>query len=367
MERFAGTPLVSDYEKEYNRRAQVAVPVDARLERYGREEVRSPEADRKAEGIRALSLFPTDANVGLVEPFLRDETAWREDAQWNDDRLIVDRTNPLRGEARKAIAAMGRYVDPAPWTDPKTKVRADDLDAGKVSEAGVAELSSYPNLEDLYLSGDRLAADEIAAIGRLTSLRSLFLEGTNVTDADLGALSGLKRLAYLGLGGTAITDAGLPALARLPALKRVDLGDGVTAKGLAELRRLRPDLVARSDEFAFLAPFHPRRIEVPYAAARTYFLSVYGREARFLRGFVLAFPPGTTGLEEALHREMPRRGWKEIQPGGEVYERPSAPIVVRSGPPWRGDGARLTTYVPSGVSLRPGEQGLVVAENVEPG
>ena len=92
----------------------------------------------------------------------------------------------------------------------------------------------------------RLTDEKLAAIAaRAPGLRHLVADAVNdVTDAGLSALVSLAQLESLDLEWSRVTDDGLSALVSAPSLRWVDLGfcPGVSASGIADLRRLRPDL-----------------------------------------------------------------------------------------------------------------------------
>jgi hypothetical protein len=79
----------------------------------------------------------------------------------------------------------------------------------------------------------------------LPALRRLIADGsTRVTDGGLVALAQLDQLECLDLEYAAITDNGLALIASALSLRWVDICfcNDVSSQGVAELRRLRPDL-----------------------------------------------------------------------------------------------------------------------------
>jgi hypothetical protein len=84
-----------------------------------------------------------------------------------------------------------------------------------------------------------------AIVEQVPRLRHLIADGsTTVTDSGLGVLEGLSRLECLDLEWSGVTDTGLLKIAAMRSLRWVDLGfcRGVSSRGVAELRQLRPDL-----------------------------------------------------------------------------------------------------------------------------
>ncbi|MCU0706372.1 MAG: hypothetical protein MUF18_20620, partial [Fimbriiglobus sp.] len=70
----------------------------------------------------------------------------------------------------------------------------DLRDATKITEKAFAALSQLPNLQQLYVTGGTLTADEASAIGSLRPLQLLVLTGCKLTDAEVGKLTKLKNL-----------------------------------------------------------------------------------------------------------------------------------------------------------------------------
>ena len=109
----------------------------------------------------------------------------------------------------------------------------------------MAEIRSLPpDSEGVFVL--RLDDEKLAAIVECVSgVRYLIADGsTRVTDTGLRNIARLDRLECLDLEWSAITDQGLSSIAQVLSLQWVDLGfcKGVSSNGLAEMRRLRPDL-----------------------------------------------------------------------------------------------------------------------------
>lgn len=93
------------------------------------------------------------------------------------------------------------------------------------------------NVVRLNLSRMQLAADDIAAIGRLKTLRHLDLSRTNITNADLRKISESPSLNGINLSGTEVTDEAIDSLLKLPALRSLCLGDvAITPEAVARLK-----------------------------------------------------------------------------------------------------------------------------------
>ena len=78
---------------------------------------------------------------------------------------------------------------------------------------------------------------------RLTELTELRIIKSEITDVGLKQIGQLTNLQSLVLPGTKITDQGLPELHGMKNLRHLQLNpnEGVTAEGIAELRKALPD------------------------------------------------------------------------------------------------------------------------------
>jgi YHS domain-containing protein/uncharacterized membrane protein len=79
------------------------------------------------------------------------------------------------------------------------------------------------NLRWLDLGGTAVTDAGLAQVASMPNLTRLYLQQTAVTDAGLPSLEGLQELNYLNLYGAPITDAGLASLRKLPRLRQVFL------------------------------------------------------------------------------------------------------------------------------------------------
>jgi hypothetical protein len=135
-----------------------------------------------------------------------------------------------------------------------TGLRELAFGGNKLTEVGLQVLRGMPQLEVLDLSGKQrtdsglwflgttdIGMDPVATLG---GLKALSLSGLTVTPRGVEKLRKLGKLERLDLHGCKrVGDDVVQHLAAMPGLKWVDLQDsGVTASGLAELRRLRPAL-----------------------------------------------------------------------------------------------------------------------------
>jgi len=127
------------------------------------------------------------------------------------------------------------------------------IGGNKLTDVGLQPLRQMPGLIDLDLSGAQrtdsglwsisLTEPGLDTVATLKNLRHLRLNGTGVGARGLEKLTSLVHLERLDLQGcTRIGDDAAPVLAAFPALRLVDLtGTAVTEKGIAALRRARPE------------------------------------------------------------------------------------------------------------------------------
>ncbi|MGH9846684.1 MAG: leucine-rich repeat domain-containing protein [Blastocatellia bacterium] len=158
-----------------------------------------------------------------------------------------------------------------------TALESLDVGFAQVTDVGLPHLASLPNLNALTLGGNKLTDTGLQALRQLPGLISLSLGGAQRTDSGLWSISltepgldavvTLKALRDLRLDGMPVTVRWLEKLKALPRLERLSLqgckrlddaavtvltswaslrvldlkGTAVTEKGLAELRRSKPN------------------------------------------------------------------------------------------------------------------------------
>lgn len=119
------------------------------------------------------------------------------------------------------------------------KLRTVSLAATGVSDAQLAHLSSFTELEMLDLEATEMGDLGLAAIKGLTGLKRLNLSHTTVSDNGLAHLSGLRNLQELQLAGALTRGPGLAYLKELPALAGLDLsGTPIGAEALRHLAEI---------------------------------------------------------------------------------------------------------------------------------
>ncbi len=113
----------------------------------------------------------------------------------------------------------------------------------QVSDADIACLDGFCNLEALWLDGTQVTDDALQELQQFRRLRTLVLGRTSITDAGLAHIGKIHTLTYLSLDETRIGDDGLEHLKGLSQLRSLIVGPGVTKEGVGELRQALPHCI----------------------------------------------------------------------------------------------------------------------------
>jgi uncharacterized membrane protein len=142
-------------------------------------------------------------------------------------------------------------------TDPHLVVSVYSPGARVIDQHIAVLLTAVDQIVELNLQDALLDDSVLVDIGKFTALTRLRLSHNELTDRTVAKLAGLKKLERLNLySNPGITDASVEVLASLPELKRLDVWNtGVTGKGMARLRELRPDLELQGESSSFGVEF----------------------------------------------------------------------------------------------------------------
>jgi uncharacterized membrane protein len=142
-------------------------------------------------------------------------------------------------------------------TDPHLVVSVYSPGARVVDQHIAVLLTAVDQIVELNLQDALLDDSVLVDIGKFTALTRLRLSHNELTDRTVAKLANLKKLERLNLySNPGITDASVEVLASLPELKRLDVWNtGVTEKGMARLRELRPDLELQGESSSFGVEF----------------------------------------------------------------------------------------------------------------
>ncbi|HJZ54019.1 MAG TPA: hypothetical protein VKE74_03635 [Gemmataceae bacterium] len=199
-----------------------------------------PEAEAERKVFAALADFRPTIKVDMTRP---EKPVVAIEFTQNRPRLTDDDVRRLQGFPRlravnlraTAITDAGlKHLESLPDLVELT------LDWTKVSPAAVVRLvKDRPGFLYLSLSGVPVADNDLAELKGLTELRSLGLRGSAVTDPGLAHLKPFTRLRELTLMSTAVGDAGLAHLTGLTELEALDLDrTAITDAGLPHLKGL---------------------------------------------------------------------------------------------------------------------------------
>jgi len=162
------------------------------------------------------------------------------------DQAVVDR-----------LYRSGFLVRQVSESDPHLVVSVYSPGARVIDQHVAVLLTAADQIVELNLQDALLDDSVLVDIGKFTELTRLRLSHNELTDRTVAKLAGLKKLERLNLySNPGITDASVDVLASLPDLKRLDVWNtGVTEKGMARLRELRPDLELQGEASSFGVEF----------------------------------------------------------------------------------------------------------------
>jgi hypothetical protein len=136
-----------------------------------------------------------------------------------------------------------------------------DLARSQVTDAGLAVIAKFKNLERLHLENTKVSDAGVATLASLTTLEYLNLYGTKTTDAGISKLATAKALKKLFVWQTGVTQAGAKALeGKVPGLKvNVGLSEAEIAKLTAPppAPPAPPPAPAKKDDKKAAAPTPP--------------------------------------------------------------------------------------------------------------
>ncbi len=114
-----------------------------------------------------------------------------------------------------------------------------DMRGAQVSGTGLSHLASLPNLQSLTVSGPRITADALTAVGKSQSLRNVDLSGSSANDQVVSELSQIPHLQSLNLEGTSVTGGSAVGLGSMRELTELSLvGTAVNDQVVASISSL---------------------------------------------------------------------------------------------------------------------------------
>lgn len=158
--------------------------------------------------------------------------------------VVVLAAGASRADETEAVAALKKIGGTVLHADnnPAKPVRTLFLPGPKIQDADLKLVAKLTELEVLKLDAANNVTDAgLKELATLKNLQDLGLGSTKVTDAGLKELAGFKKLQKLNLNFTKVTDAGLKVLASLDKLDTLGLSfTEVTADGVKKLQESLP-------------------------------------------------------------------------------------------------------------------------------
>jgi internalin A len=127
-------------------------------------------------------------------------------------------------EAIETIQKFGGTVE-VDATQPGKPVIKVDLHQTTISDADLAVLAAFPDLQILDLRLTRIGDEGVVHLKNLKKLRFLNLFRSQLTDTGLTYLNRMSELETLLIGGTKVSDKGMVHLKSFKTLKKISLFD----------------------------------------------------------------------------------------------------------------------------------------------
>jgi hypothetical protein len=133
---------------------------------------------------------------------------------------VLNEIEPLMAKLSQQLGIVLEPLSPhEPWIQCNASIAEKHFGDAELAQLG--PLSS--NLRWLDLAGTKVSDAGMAYVSSMSNLTRLHVERTSLTDQGLARLATLPKLQYLNLYGTEITDRGLSSLNSLPELKQLYL------------------------------------------------------------------------------------------------------------------------------------------------
>jgi Leucine Rich repeat len=170
-------------------------------------------------------------------------TGCQEDRRTSKEEIRQQAKAETRPEIAGTIAGFEKFGGTVQIDEqqPGRPVVILDLSFKEVTDAELAELKTFAQLEELYLIQTKITDASLAKVNGFANLRTLDLGRTQVTDKGIAHLEGLSNLKTLGLSSTSITDVAVGHLKALTELELLDLSNTkLTEEGIKDLQRALP-------------------------------------------------------------------------------------------------------------------------------
>ena len=157
---------------------------------------------------------------------------------------LTDAEKKAVTEAAAKMQALGASLMPLALDTEQQRLSVINA-ADKFGDKELAQLVSIaPHVVWIDLARSQVTDAGLATLAKFTNVERIHLENTKVTDAGVAQLASLKALEYLNLYGTKVTNAGIAKLESNKALKKLFVWQtAVTSEGAKALEAKVPGLI----------------------------------------------------------------------------------------------------------------------------
>lgn len=151
------------------------------------------------------------------------DQAWVPDTERELMELAQPELKLGRNSNKSALARFANELSGGPGEAGVWIPKELDLRGPSFGDAQLLELEAANYLTCIRLGASRVSDAGLARLAQFHDLEGIELAGTSIGDAGLSRLGALPRLKYLDIAYTKVTDGGLKRLAQFPALAAIGL------------------------------------------------------------------------------------------------------------------------------------------------
>ncbi|MCH7905454.1 MAG: ankyrin repeat domain-containing protein [Armatimonadetes bacterium] len=224
--------------------AGLYVPVDERLHERAKQWILSEDADERYLGVQALYEYESAETIEIMKSMLGDPSEVPRTAAASNRGIEVREYN-VRRLAWQILKNWGVEVgEPQLYVEePKHEQLEKLLWQGPITSDDYQTLEQFSNLKTLTLWGTPLTGEHLEVITQLDTVTELGISYGDIHDGDIWYLSQLPNLTRLSFNIVGVSDLAIGGIAAIKSLQTVTFNETeITDGGIAELRRLRPDL-----------------------------------------------------------------------------------------------------------------------------
>jgi uncharacterized membrane protein/mono/diheme cytochrome c family protein len=178
-------------------------------------------------------------HVAEMQPDEKTKSALKKFKDHYSQKAIIQKredVSSISKEDKLALEKAGWVISAISNDD--NHIRAVGYNLEQPLKQSIEKLSIIKEqLVELKLSSSGIKDEDIASISSLPNIEKLWLDGNKITDLYLEKLVTLDKLSYLNLASTLISKNGIVQLKKLPALKNIYLyATKVTGEDLTQLK-----------------------------------------------------------------------------------------------------------------------------------